>query len=224
MLEVKSGKKWTEQKALSSSGWLRWLIITRGALIETVYIFILEFSMESADMRAPLAVLTVLWYHTIMKPFFTNTGELSADELIETVQLIDKYQTQYPDSSLFLFFKGRVCRLEKDLDGALSQYEKAQVVSPPFPGDFTAVPWYTSVLGTDPHFCHFLFFRTLFLVWAYWSLRWVSILPSESIVPFLGFFVVDWISMSPESVNPAILVTSKLLKLVTSYSITELVT
>ena len=85
-----------------------------------------EYSMESTDMRAPLAVLSVLWYHVIMKPFFTNS--LSEEELKESSDLIDRYQTRYPHSSLFLFFKGRLWRLKKNLDAALQEYEKARVI------------------------------------------------------------------------------------------------
>ena len=82
--------------------------------------------MESKDMRAPLAVLSVLWYHVLMKPFFTEN--FTDDELKEATDLIDKYQAQYPQSSLFLFFKGRAWRLKKDLDSALQEYELAKVV------------------------------------------------------------------------------------------------
>lgn len=81
--------------------------------------------MESKDMRAPLAVLSVLWYHVLMKPFFTEN--FTEEEMRETTDLIDKYSTQYPQSSLFLFFKGRAWRLQKNLDAALDEYAKAQV-------------------------------------------------------------------------------------------------
>jgi len=81
--------------------------------------------MESRDMRGPLAVLTILWYHVLMRPFFTES--ISPEQLAETTELIEKYQQQYPQSALFLFFKGRVCRLNRNLDAALQEYEKAKV-------------------------------------------------------------------------------------------------
>ncbi|XP_067928051.1 tetratricopeptide repeat protein 39C-like [Watersipora subatra] len=84
----------------------------------------LEFSMHSKDMRAPLAVLTMLWYKVLLKPFYTETFQ--DEELKEVTDLIEQYQSEYPESAMFLFFKGRVCRLQKDLDGALAEYEKAK--------------------------------------------------------------------------------------------------
>lgn len=81
--------------------------------------------MNSSDMRAPLAVLSMLWYQILMKPFFTET--LSDDELQEATDLVEQYQGAYPNSSIFLFFKGRLWRLRKNLDAALVEYEKAKV-------------------------------------------------------------------------------------------------
>ena len=93
--------------------------------LQSFVILILEFSMQSKDMRAPLAVLTMIWYQVLMKPFFTDT--FSDEELGQMNDLIEQYRVQYPQSAFFLFFKGRVCRLQKNIDGALVEYEKAKV-------------------------------------------------------------------------------------------------
>lgn len=81
--------------------------------------------MHSKDMRAPLATLTVLWFHVLMRPFFTES--FTEEEIAEMRELIDKCQQQYPQSALFLFFKGRAWRIQKNLDAALQEYEKAKV-------------------------------------------------------------------------------------------------
>lgn len=81
--------------------------------------------MQSKDMRAPLAVLSMLWYHVLMRPFITE--KFTDEDINEIVEMIGKHQEQYPKSAFFLFFQGRVCRLQKDLDGAIGHYEKAKV-------------------------------------------------------------------------------------------------
>lgn len=81
--------------------------------------------MESTDMRAPLAMLAMLWYHVIIYPLFAET--LPEEAMKEATDLVDKYQAMYPESTVFLLFKGKLCRIKSDIDGALQAYEKAIV-------------------------------------------------------------------------------------------------
>uniref|UniRef100_A0A182UCC8 Tetratricopeptide repeat protein 39C n=1 Tax=Anopheles melas TaxID=34690 RepID=A0A182UCC8_9DIPT len=81
----------------------------------------LSFSRQSTDMRAPLATLALLWYYTIVTPFFALDGSNLSMEISAAQELIDEANEQFAKSSLFLFFRGRVERL-KD---AIRAYELA---------------------------------------------------------------------------------------------------
>jgi tetratricopeptide (TPR) repeat protein len=81
-------------------------------------------------MRAPLATLALLWYHTIVRPFFALDGS-NVQAGVEAAQsLITESQNEFGQSALFLFFKGRVERLKSNIDGALEAYQAAVVKSP----------------------------------------------------------------------------------------------
>ena len=56
--------------------------------------------------------LALLWYHTVVQPFFALDGSDTQAGLIEAKAILQRRETVYPDSSLFMFFKGRVQRLE----------------------------------------------------------------------------------------------------------------
>ncbi|KAI2650442.1 Tetratricopeptide repeat protein 39C [Labeo rohita] len=72
----------------------------------------LAYASESKDMKAPLATLALLWYHTVVQPFFALDGSDSHAGLLEAKAILHKKAMVYPNSSLFIFFKGRVQRLE----------------------------------------------------------------------------------------------------------------
>ncbi|KTG06991.1 hypothetical protein cypCar_00030747 [Cyprinus carpio] len=77
----------------------------------------LAYASESKDMKAPLATLALLWYHTVVQPFFALDGSDSQAGLLEAKAILQKKAMVYPNSSLFIFFKGRVQRLEVVLQG-----------------------------------------------------------------------------------------------------------
>jgi tetratricopeptide (TPR) repeat protein len=74
-------------------------------------------------MRAPFADLVLLWYSTVAIPLFgTNDGEIS----IDTKSLLERNLTKYPQSSLFLYMKGKYYRsILRDLAGSIACYERA---------------------------------------------------------------------------------------------------
>ncbi|XP_045582296.2 LOW QUALITY PROTEIN: tetratricopeptide repeat protein 39C [Procambarus clarkii] len=90
----------------------------------------LMFARKSHDMRAPLATLTLLWYHTIVRPFFALDGSKVKAGVEAAHILLQEAQQNYAQSALFLFFRGRVHRLQGDISGALTSYRGALQVSP----------------------------------------------------------------------------------------------
>lgn len=56
--------------------------------------------------------LALLWYHTVVQPFFALDGSDSRAGLLEAKTILQKKSVTYPNSSLFIFFRGRVQRLE----------------------------------------------------------------------------------------------------------------
>nr|CAD7260221.1 unnamed protein product [Timema shepardi] len=85
----------------------------------------LMFARQGQDMRAPLATLALLWYHTIVRPFFALDGSNVRAGVDAAQHLIDESQDDFGQSALFLFFKGR-----SNIDGALEAYQAAVVRSP----------------------------------------------------------------------------------------------
>lgn len=80
---------------------------------------------ESKDMKAPLATLALLWYHTVVRPFFALDGSDHQAGLAEAKEILRQKEAAYPNSSLFLFFKGRVQRLECQINSALASFHAA---------------------------------------------------------------------------------------------------
>ncbi|KAG7209648.1 hypothetical protein KM043_011294 [Ampulex compressa] len=80
---------------------------------------------RSEDMRAPLATLSLLWYHTIVRPFFALDGWNVKAGVAAAKQLIAECHSEFHDSALFLFFSGRVERLESNVTAALEAYGRA---------------------------------------------------------------------------------------------------
>jgi Protein of unknown function (DUF3808) len=56
--------------------------------------------------------LSLLWYHTIVRPFFALDGSNVQAGVIAAESLITESQEVYGQSALFLFFRGRVERLK----------------------------------------------------------------------------------------------------------------
>lgn len=85
----------------------------------------LMYARLSEDMRAPLATLSLLWYHTIVRPFFALDGSNLRAGVNAAKELITECHPEFNDSALFLFFSGRIERLESNVNGALEAYGKA---------------------------------------------------------------------------------------------------
>ncbi|XP_023143226.2 tetratricopeptide repeat protein 39C-like [Amphiprion ocellaris] len=85
----------------------------------------LTYASESKDMKAPLATLALLWYHTVVQPFFALDGTDTQAGLIEAKSILHQRESIYPNSSLFMFFKGRVQRLECQISSALTSFSDA---------------------------------------------------------------------------------------------------
>ncbi|XP_067006614.2 tetratricopeptide repeat protein 39C [Anabrus simplex] len=90
----------------------------------------LMFARQGHDMRAPLASLALLWYHTIVRPFFALDGSNVRAGVEAAQQLITESQEDFGQSALFLFFRGRVERLKSNISSALEAYQAAVVKSP----------------------------------------------------------------------------------------------
>ncbi|XP_068425636.1 tetratricopeptide repeat protein 39C-like [Clinocottus analis] len=85
----------------------------------------LTYASESKDMKAPLATLALLWYHTVVQPFFALDGADTQAGLLEAKSILQQREAIYPNSSLFRFFKGRVQRLECQISSALTSFRDA---------------------------------------------------------------------------------------------------
>ncbi|XP_026769909.2 tetratricopeptide repeat protein 39C isoform X1 [Pangasianodon hypophthalmus] len=85
----------------------------------------LTYSSESKDMKAPLSTLALLWYHTVVQPFFALDGTETEAGLQAAKAILQKKEAEYPNSSLFIFFKGRVLRLECEISRALICFNNA---------------------------------------------------------------------------------------------------
>ncbi|KAK9539265.1 hypothetical protein VZT92_004381 [Zoarces viviparus] len=85
----------------------------------------LTYASESQDMKAPLATLALLWYHTVVQPFFALDGTDTQAGLMEAKSILQQREATYPNSSLFMFFKGRVQRLECEISSALTSFRDA---------------------------------------------------------------------------------------------------
>lgn len=105
----------------------------------------LSFSRQSTDMRAPLATLALLWYYTIVTPFFALDGSNLSMEISAAQELIDEANEQFAKSSLFLFFRGRVERLKVSHKGREKQCQSSDTsvfrCSPTFRMQYVPTNW-----------------------------------------------------------------------------------
>ncbi|NXP80557.1 TT39C protein, partial [Ramphastos sulfuratus] len=69
--------------------------------------------------------LALLWYHTVVRPFFALDGSDNKAGLKEAKEILAKKESAYPNSSLFMFFKGRIQRLECQINSALTSFHTA---------------------------------------------------------------------------------------------------
>ena len=76
----------------------------------TVSVFILSDNLNIYDDR-----LALLWFHTIVRPFFGLDGSNSRSGADAAQRLIDGAKPEFAEASLFLFFQGRVNRLKVHL-------------------------------------------------------------------------------------------------------------
>ncbi|XP_052096836.1 tetratricopeptide repeat protein 39C-like [Mytilus californianus] len=86
----------------------------------------LDFTNHSKDMKAPLATLGLLWYHTVLRPFFALDGANEYDAGTHDAEvIIAEKESEFENSALFLFFRGRIQRLRKKTDESLELYRRA---------------------------------------------------------------------------------------------------
>ncbi|XP_037086227.1 tetratricopeptide repeat protein 39C-like [Pollicipes pollicipes] len=85
----------------------------------------LMFCRTSRDMRAPLASLALLWYHSVVRPLLSLDGRNVAAGVATSELLLRETAGRYGQAALFQFFRGRVLRLQSDLEGAIAAYEVA---------------------------------------------------------------------------------------------------
>lgn len=77
---------------------------------------VIHISKATASMQIESPVvflrLALLWYHTVVLPFFALDGSDTQAGLLEAKAILQRKSVVYPNSSLFMFFKARVQRLE----------------------------------------------------------------------------------------------------------------
>ncbi|CAF2379540.1 unnamed protein product [Rotaria sp. Silwood2] len=81
----------------------------------------LRFASQSVDMKAPLANLTLLWYHCVIQPFFAIDISYTPD-MSEAKVILKRNIDKYDKSTLFIYFQGRLERIERDLPRALATF------------------------------------------------------------------------------------------------------
>ncbi|XP_073997165.1 tetratricopeptide repeat protein 39C-like [Rhodnius prolixus] len=91
----------------------------------TVGLEALMFARQGPDMRAPLAILALLWYHTIMRPLLALNSQIISSGIVAADALVDESKAEFGESALFLFFRGRIHRLKNELDHAVRTYREA---------------------------------------------------------------------------------------------------
>ncbi|XP_076457025.1 LOW QUALITY PROTEIN: tetratricopeptide repeat protein 39C-like [Babylonia areolata] len=86
----------------------------------------LQYTSHSRDMKAPLATLALLWYHTVLRPFFALDGANNYSAGTQDAEtIIHEKEAAFPNSSLFLFFRGRIHRLRRETDLSYDMYKRA---------------------------------------------------------------------------------------------------
>lgn len=89
----------------------------------------LEFTSQTDGMMAPLATLVLVYYHSVVRPFFALDGSNLTAGISEANQILNRADVEYPDSALFLYFRSRVFILEGKTEEALLTCRKALLMS-----------------------------------------------------------------------------------------------
>lgn len=90
----------------------------------------LRFSRTTSDMRAPLSTIALLWYLTIGSQIFAAENMTHLEEEIQQVTaVLDESESEFANSALFGFFKGRLARMHKDMPAAIEHFERAYYTS-----------------------------------------------------------------------------------------------
>lgn len=89
----------------------------------------LTSASDSKDMKAPLAMLALLWYHTVVRPFFAIDGDKPDCGIPAAEAIMAEHEQFYSQSSLVLFFKGRIQRCKRNIEGALVSFENSYQAS-----------------------------------------------------------------------------------------------
>lgn len=85
----------------------------------------LNLASQSEDMKAPVARLTLLWYHAVIRPFVALDEGKNEEGLANATALLEESYQEYPSSAVFLFFKGLVSRLKGHIGIALDEFHQA---------------------------------------------------------------------------------------------------
>lgn len=89
----------------------------------------LKFSRTTSDMRAPLATIALLWYWTVGHQIFAAENQNLDAEIGEVTAILAECEKEFSNSALFLFFKGRLQRMHKDMPNAIQLFERAYYTS-----------------------------------------------------------------------------------------------
>ncbi|CAH1984671.1 unnamed protein product [Acanthoscelides obtectus] len=85
----------------------------------------MSFYNISSILSSQDYTLSLLWYHTIVRPFYAIDGTNVQAGVECSERLLKESEAEFSQSALFLFFTGRVCRLNSDIKGALKSYQQA---------------------------------------------------------------------------------------------------
>jgi len=85
----------------------------------------LNLASQSEDMKAPVARLTLLWYHAVIRPFVALDEGRNEEGLANATAILEESYQEYPNSAVFLFFRGLVSRLKGHIGEALDEFHQA---------------------------------------------------------------------------------------------------
>lgn len=89
----------------------------------------LDFTSRMDGMMAPLATLVLVYYHSVIRPFFALDGSNLSAGISEANRILERADLDYPDSALFLYFRSRVHILEGRADEGLVTCRRALAMS-----------------------------------------------------------------------------------------------
>lgn len=90
----------------------------------------LQFSRTTTDMRSPLSTIALLWYLTVGNQIFAaeSQNNLTAD-ISQVTAILAECESEFSESALFGFFKGRLARMHKNMPAAIEHFERAYYTS-----------------------------------------------------------------------------------------------